>query len=197
MFCRREAKDWEIKAHDFAMMAHEGQLDDMGRDYFEAHILQVVNIMKLTTSSPLILTVAYLHDTIEDTDVTYEELCLKFNETVADWVMELTHEGKKDGYGYYFPRLKTKECIQIKFADRLSNLSRMYAWKENRQQHYLRRSKFWKDGSDLVRCDICGEVIDDYGDDVGICSYNTVTKVEKNYHTECYEKRSDEDEKKS
>ena len=50
---RKTAKDWELMAHDFAMMAHKGQLDDCGRDYFEAHILHVVNIMKLTTNSQI------------------------------------------------------------------------------------------------------------------------------------------------
>ena len=32
----------------------------------------------------------------------------------------------------------------IKFADRLSNISRMKAWDEDRKNHYLCRSKFWK-----------------------------------------------------
>ena len=35
----------------------------------------------------------------------------------------------------------------IKFAERLSNLSRMDSWKPDRQEQYLLRSKFWKDGS--------------------------------------------------
>ena len=139
---------WEERAYRFAEYKHGDQLDDSGKPYFKAHVLQVVKLVKQVTDMPLMITVAYLHDTIEDTDTTYEELCIVFNETVADWVMELTHEGQKDEYGYYFPRLKTKECIQIKFADRLSNLSRMESWDKKRQQQYLNKSKFWKDGSD-------------------------------------------------
>lgn len=58
--------------------------------------------------------------------------------------MEVTHEGQKDEYGYYFPRLKTKEGIMLKFADRLSNLSRMDNWNERRVAHYIKKSRFWK-----------------------------------------------------
>ena len=53
-------------------------------------------------------------------------------------------EGKKDEKGYWFPRLKSKDAIIVKFADRLSNLSRMDVWDEERQQHYLKKSKFWR-----------------------------------------------------
>ena len=58
--------------------------------------------------------------------------------------MEVTHEGRKDEIGYYFPRLKTQRGIVLKFADRISNLSRMESWDDNRKNHYLRKSKFWK-----------------------------------------------------
>lgn len=135
---------WERRAYNFARNAHAGQLDDCGKDYFESHILQVVLLVKQITDNPLIITTTYLHDTLEDTSITHEDLQDNFLDPVADWVMELTHEGQKDSYGYYFPRLKTKECIIIKFADRLSNLSRMEAWDEQRQQQYLNKSVFWK-----------------------------------------------------
>ena len=96
------------------------------------------------TTDENIICAELLHDTIEDTDTTYEELVEEFNKTVADLVMEVTHEGSKDDFGYYFPRLKSKDAILIKFADRLSNLSRMEEWDDTRQKQYLKRSKFWK-----------------------------------------------------
>ena len=140
---------WEQKAYDFAKRKHGDTLGDCGGNYFETHILQVVAIVKQITRNATMITVAYLHDTIEDTDTTYDEICVEFNEVVADWVMELTHDGINDEYGYYFPRLQTKECIVIKFADRLSNLSRMECWDSKRQRQYLTKSRFWKDGSDM------------------------------------------------
>ncbi len=133
-----------IKAMTFARNKHEGQKDDDGFPYFDTHIHQVVSILSLITNDENILAAAFLHDTLEDTNSTYEELEHEFGKVIADLVMEVTHEGKKDNKGYWFPRLKSKKAILIKFADRLSNLSRMDNWDMERQIHYLKKSKFWK-----------------------------------------------------
>lgn len=131
-------------AEEFAKIQHRGQLDDEGKDYFECHVCQVVNILRQVTDDKTILAAAYLHDTMEDCEVSHRTIELLCGTEVADLVYELTHEGSK-GPGYTFPRLKSKKAILIKFADRLSNLSRMSAWDDDRQEHYLKRSKFWKD----------------------------------------------------
>ena len=136
-------------ARQFAKTKHGDTLDDIGKNYFETHICQVVSILEKITDDEEILAAAYLHDVVEDCGVTYDELVYGFNKRVADLIMEVTHEGEKDDYGRYFPRLKTRDGVLIKFADRLSNLSRMEAWNDKRQKHYVKKSKFWKDGSDL------------------------------------------------
>jgi GTP pyrophosphokinase len=126
----------------FAKQNHKGQVDDDGNPYFN-HPCQVANILRMVTDNPNIIASAFLHDTVEDCGVTHEELCERFNKEIADLVMEVTHEGTNDNKGYYFPRLHSKEGIMIKFADRLSNLSRMDSWAIKRQEHYLKKSKFW------------------------------------------------------
>lgn len=144
MMCEECGRNLRVQdAIEFALNAHEGQKDDNGKDYFE-HLSHVVQILKKVTLDKDVIIAGYLHDTIEDTDTTYEDIEKEFGKRVADLVMEVTHEGKADNKGYYFPRLKTKEGIMIKFADRLSNLSRMQSWNEQRQEHYLRKSKFWR-----------------------------------------------------
>lgn len=132
------------RAAGFASMKHANQKDDNGESYYHAHLLPVAMIVRLVTNNPKVIAAAYLHDTLEDTDTTYAELVENFGQIVADLVNEVTHEGAKDDKGFYFPRLQTRDGILIKFADRLSNLSRMQSWDEKRQQHYLKRSKFWK-----------------------------------------------------
>jgi (p)ppGpp synthase/HD superfamily hydrolase len=133
----------ETDAWLFGAMKHEGQFDDSNYPYYDRHVCQVVKILREVTNDSEVIAAAYLHDTVEDTNTTYEELVKYFGSRVADLVMEVTHDGQKDNVGYYFPRLKTKEAILIKFADRLSNLSRMDPWPSERQEHYLRKSKFW------------------------------------------------------
>jgi GTP pyrophosphokinase len=138
------------KAYEFAIVKHSGQTDDAGFNYVESHLQQVVGILIRVTGDENILAAAYLHDTIEDTDTTYDELVENFGNKIADLVMEVTHDGEKDTYGRYFPRLHSQEAIMIKFADRLSNISRMENWSEKRKAQYLRKSKFWSDGSDRL-----------------------------------------------
>ena len=132
------------KAHSFARKHHT-------EAYFRNHLLQVVEIIESCwLQDANLICAAYLHDIIEDTEVTYEQLLEEFNWDVANLVMEVTHDGQKDNYGYYFPRLHSKRGIILKFADRLSNLTRMDDpdWDEKRVAQYLKRSKFWKDGTD-------------------------------------------------
>jgi (p)ppGpp synthase/HD superfamily hydrolase len=130
------------KALEYASEKHKGQLDDQGRPYFFAHIVQVHSILKDVTDDEEILCAGILHDVIEDTDTSYEDLIREFNKSIADLVGELTQQGSWET-GYYFPHLKTRKAVMVKFADRLSNLSRMDDWPGDRQQEYLGMSRFW------------------------------------------------------
>ena len=130
------------KALEFASEKHKGQLDDQGRPYFFAHIVQVHSILKDVTDDVETLCAGILHDIIEDTDTTYGDLVREFNKPIADLVLELTQEGDRET-GYYFPRLSSRKVVLVKFADRLSNLSRMDDWPGDRQQTYLEMSRFW------------------------------------------------------
>jgi len=127
----------------FAKKKHGSQKDDCGKDYFTAHIHQVVRILTKVTSDYEVIATAFLHDTLEDTNTTEAELRKEFGDTITDLVLEVTHEGSKEK-GYYFPRLHSEKAILVKFADRLSNLSRMNAWNKKRRDHYLLKSQFWR-----------------------------------------------------
>lgn len=142
------------KARMFAEEAHKGQLDDDGKDYFTAHVAVVALLIGFVGISgsvtPEMIAAAYLHDVVEDTEVTLEEVRAEFGDTIAGYVQELTHEGSKDNHGYYFPHLKSREAIIIKLADRMSNLTRMTSWPKKRQEQYLKKTKFWKsEGPDV------------------------------------------------
>ena len=134
-----------FKAYKFAKLAHKHQKDDSGKDYFESHIAPVAKMIQFVCPKDFnLIAAAYLHDVIEDCGKTKNCLTEEFNEDVANLVMEVSHEGKKNTAGYYFPRLSSQRAILIKFADRLSNLSRMESWSEKRKEDYLKKSRFWK-----------------------------------------------------
>lgn len=131
------------EAQLFASHKHFAQKDDNGKPYIN-HLFQVVMILRQITDDYEILCAAWLHDTLEDTETTYNELIEEFGEKIASLVHEVTHEGKPDEHGYYFPRLKSKEAIMLKLSDRLSNTSRMDSWNKKRQEAYLKKTKFWR-----------------------------------------------------
>lgn len=111
------------KAIDFAKSKHEGQFDKGGVEYFYHCFEAMKNVEKLTEKDVLFhKTVALLHDTLEDTDTTYEELCEEFTTAIADHVLLLT---KKKGQSYfdYIDQLKYNEvCRNVKKADLLDNM---------------------------------------------------------------------------
>jgi (p)ppGpp synthase/HD superfamily hydrolase len=110
----------------FGAEAHAGHLDDAGKDYFLTHCWQVYEIVKILYPEDFELqAAALLHDILEDTDVTYENLVSEFGVDIANLVLEVTHERRADDTGWYFPHLHSIRGIVLKFADRASNLSRM------------------------------------------------------------------------
>lgn len=126
-------------AADFAQLKHKGQKDDSGKDYFEAHIMQVWRIIFQATDDFELQAAAFLHDTLEDTNTNYAELVENFGQRVARIVFEVTKTGPDT-----WSNLQSKDAIMLKFADRLSNLSRMHVWPQDRQDKYLAKSKFWR-----------------------------------------------------
>lgn len=105
-------------AYEIAKEAHKGQRDKGGRDYME-HICKVADMVKTCEEK----TVAYLHDTIEDTDMTIEKLKESgFEKNILKAVEALT---KKDGEKYedYIKRLgKNKLAVAVKKADLAHNM---------------------------------------------------------------------------
>lgn len=79
------AKDFAAKAH--ASIGHKRKYT--GEDYF-VHPMEVAAIVSTVPHTKEMLMAAYLHDTVEDTPVTIEEIRAEFGEVVADHVADLT-----------------------------------------------------------------------------------------------------------
>lgn len=76
--------------------AHAGQVDRAGNDYFTAHVEEVVRIVREELGGSISdAVVAYLHDVVEDSPVTIEEIEAKFGAEVAGHVAAVTrNEGE-------------------------------------------------------------------------------------------------------
>lgn len=60
------------RAGTLALAAHEGQVDKQGRDYFKHHLIPVAELLRPFGADAY--AAGLLHDIIEDTDVTYDDL---------------------------------------------------------------------------------------------------------------------------
>lgn len=112
------------KARAIAKIAHAGQKYGDGSDYFERHILDVVKgVVKAGGSGGHAVAVAYLHDTVEDTAVTLDDLAdMGFNDYIIAAVDALT---RRDGENYlsdYIPRVKKNDLAAfVKKCDLAAN----------------------------------------------------------------------------
>ena len=125
-------------ALQIAQKAHAGQVDKAGKDYI-LHPMTVASYMDTDTEKAI----AYLHDVLEDTDVTVDELKTIFPNEIVDTLIILTHR-KDESYFEYIQRIsKSKLAKKVKVADLLHNLD-IKRIKEPTKQDYERLEKYKK-----------------------------------------------------
>ena len=82
-----EAEFQELKAaYDFSAAAHEGQKRQTGEPYFIHPCAVVIILVDLGFDDVSTLVAAFLHDVLEDTPVTSDELEQKFGKEVLELV---------------------------------------------------------------------------------------------------------------
>ena len=117
------------KAARFAEKAHEGQKRKYtGEDYIW-HPYEVYRLVESVSNNIPALCAAWLHDTIEDCNVTYEDIRKEFGHWVAELVLDLTDVSKpSDGNRAVRKEIDRKHTAQahveaktVKLADLISN----------------------------------------------------------------------------
>ena len=139
-----------VKAYNFAKEAHKDQKRVSGLPYI-MHPMQVATIvasMKMDVES---VVASLLHDVVEDTDFSLEDVKTLFGESVALLVDGLTkldkisfqtkEEAEMDNIRKMFLAMaKDIRVIVIKFADRLHNLSTLISMPEEKQREKARET---------------------------------------------------------
>jgi GTP pyrophosphokinase/guanosine-3',5'-bis(diphosphate) 3'-pyrophosphohydrolase len=119
------------RAYVFATAKHGSQKRYSGDPYF-AHPIEVAGILTEYRLDGATIVAGLLHDTLEDTDATPEEIQLKFGETVADIVEGVTklskleaaadHSAAANLQKFILAMSRDVRVLLVKLADRLHNL---------------------------------------------------------------------------
>ena len=122
-------------AYAFAAERHDGQTRPAGEPYTR-HLLEVAEILgtELDVTDPDLLAAALLHDVVEDTPTTPEEVAQRFGPRVAELVGHVTMPPPAPGEDraavrhHYLSGLGdlSADALRLKLADRYSNVQRLH-----------------------------------------------------------------------
>ena len=142
--------EWLQRVYERADTAHEGQRRASGESYIE-HPLAVAGILAELEVDHQTIAAALLHDVVEDTSVTSEQVSAEFGEEVArlvDGVTKLTripYQSKEDAQvenlrKMFLAMAKDIRVIIIKLADRLHNMRTLGSLPPAKQQAISRET---------------------------------------------------------
>ncbi len=133
------------EAYEFILEKHSGQLRKSGEPYYH-HLLEVAYILAELHCGPNTIISGFLHDVVEDTDVTIEDIKKRWGDEVAVIVDSLTKIQRlklskitseefeaEDHRKILLGMAKDIRVILIKLADRLHNLRTLDALSQARQ----------------------------------------------------------------
>ena len=148
----KNPEDLELikKAYNYAAKKHFGQKRISGDDYIQ-HPLNVALILTEINADAYALSAALLHDTIEDSDSTKEEIEKEFGSVVALLVDGVTKINRIN-FGSDSEQVAANQrkilvglsedvrVIIIKLADRLHNMRTLYVMSEEKQKRKARET---------------------------------------------------------
>lgn len=143
--------DYIRRACQRAQEAHHGQYRASGEPYFQ-HCLSVADILARLRLDHETVAAALLHDVLEDTPVTYEQVATEFGETVAKLVDGVTKMGQIQEYRGQSRKSKKEQAqaeslrkmflamvddvrvVLIKLADRTHNMRTLGHLREEKRK---------------------------------------------------------------
>ncbi len=140
---KKEDIDIINRAYAFAKRAHEGQLRKSGEPYFNHVFATAKNLAELGMKAKTI-SAGILHDVIEDTDITEEELEKEFGPEIVSLVNGVTKLGTVRYKGierkvenlrkFFVSMAEDLRVLTIKLADRLHNIETLEHVRPDKQK---------------------------------------------------------------
>ena len=142
--------DLVLKAVEFAAHKHRNQRrKDARASPYINHPIALARILRVEggVDDPAVIAAALLHDTVEDTDTSYQELRGQFGAKVADIVGEVTdtkwlQKGSRKRLQISKASKSTEGARLVKLADKIANLRDIIAsppadWSLTRKREYF------------------------------------------------------------
>jgi len=137
------------KAYTFAQKAHSGQKRNNGEPYFN-HVYQAgLNCARFGMNTDVVIS-GLLHDTVEDTPVTSQDIGKEFGEEIRFLVEGVTKLGKLKYQGrerhveslrkFFVASAQDVRVVIIKLADRLHNLQTLEHVRKDKQERIAKES---------------------------------------------------------
>ena len=137
---------------DLAYQKHQNQSYGKGDSIvpYVSHLEDVYNVLlRFGFTDYDLLSVAYLHDIIEDQDVSYNDLKNMFNLRIADIVFAVTDElgkNRKERKAKTYAKIRgNADAITIKLADRIANIEYGIKSKSDLVQMYKKEHADFRD----------------------------------------------------
>lgn len=141
--------DLIVKAYDFALKAHAEQKRKSGEPYF-IHVFETAKNLARYEMDAITIAAGFLHDVLEDTPTTEEELTAMFGEEIVGLVKGVTKLGhvKYQGHIRHVESLRKflmalaqdYRVLMIKLADRLHNLKTLQHVRPDKQKRIAMES---------------------------------------------------------
>ena len=139
------------QAFNFAYKLHEGQYRKSGEHYI-AHPIAVASLLRDLGGDSVTIAAGFLHDVVEDTDVTPEEIETRFGLQVRQLVEGVTKlskfnfssntERQAENFRKMFLAMATDiRVIVVKLADRLHNMRTLHHLKPEKQRRISRETR--------------------------------------------------------
>lgn len=116
------------RAEAVATEAHRGQVDKAGRDYIEHPRRVAANARSAVAArgfdddeAAAVIAAAWLHDVVEDTEVTEADLRRDFPAEVVDAVIAVTKRAGEDAEDYFTRVRANRFAVVVKTADLADN----------------------------------------------------------------------------
>ena len=126
------------RAHEIAKKAHEGQVDSQTKPYI-THPEFVASLCETDEEK----IVAYLHDTVEDTSVTLEQIRGEFGDIIADAVALMTRDESVEYMDYVKKIAENPLARKVKICDLTHNMD-ISRVTNPKPYHYKRVEKYKK-----------------------------------------------------